>query len=291
MEVQSMPEIRVVVSDELDRYMDTIVNKGMFGSKAELIRASLIRYFETLPLRVPSGYDDTTLFSPDGRIFQIEYAFESALRGNITVGLRYHDGVLLAKQIEPLLGHFPEHIVSGPWEKYRIDEHIGAIPSGIASDFLLIEDRASQEAKTHREKTGQPIGVEDLVKRLALFVQSFTMKKDGRPLGCIVFIGGVDETEPHLFALDPSGTYNEILYQVIGYQSAETQQTIEANYKSELSLHEALVLVIKAVLKEETRKPEELSAAVIETKTKKLRKVTLDEMKEAWKTVFKEIQK
>lgn len=283
-----MPEVRVVVSEQLDNYMDTVVQKGMFGSKAELIRAALIRYFETLPIRVPSGYDDTTVFSPDGRIFQVEYALECAYRGAIMAGLTYRDGVMLAKQ-RPSLGYFPKRgtIISSPWEDLQIDQHIGAMPSGIASDFILLKDKAAREAKTHKEKTGEPIGVEELVKRLGIFMQSYTMKKDMRPLGCVVFVGGVDQTGHHLFSLDPSGSYSEIGYHIIGYQSAEAEEIMKSNYKPDISLLEALGLVIRAVLKEETKKPEEISIAVVETQTKTLRKITLEEIKDAWKTAFK----
>lgn len=286
-----MPEVRVVVSGELDRYMDTVVQKGMFGSKAELIRAALIRYFETLPIRVPKGYDDTTVFSPDGRIFQVEYALECAYHGAIIVGLRYNDGVILAKQrlFGLGLGHFPksEHILSSPWEDFKIDQHIGAVPAGIASDFILLKDKAIKEAQMHRKETGEPITVEELAKRLAIFMQSYTVKKDVRPLGCVIFIGGVDKTGSHLFALDPSGSYDEVVYQVTGYQSAETQKILKDNYEPDMSLQDALGLILKAVLKEEKRKPEEVAVAVIETETKTLRKATLGEIEKAWKTAFK----
>jgi len=277
-----MPEIRVVVSDELDRYMDTVVQKGMFGSKAELIRAALIRYFETLPIRVPSGYDDTTVFSPDGRIFQVEYALECAVRGSSIVGLRYCDGIVLAKR-----RLMPENIITGPWEYFEIDQHIGAVPAGISSDFILLQDKAVKEAQTHKENTGKPISVEELVKRLAIFMQSYTTKKDVRPLGCYVFIGGADQTGARLFVLDPSGSYSEVLYKATGEQFPEIEKTLKENYKSDMSLQGILSLIIKAVLKEETRKPEEIAAAVIETETKSLRKITLEEIKEAWKTAFK----
>ena len=267
--------------------MNTVVNKGMFGSKAELIRAALIRYFETLPLRVPSGYDDTTLFSPDGRVFQIEYALECAERGAIMTALRYSGGVLLAKQ-KQTRGYFPKaRILSSPSQDSKIDTHIGLVPSGLASDFILIKDKAMKEAQSYRGDTGKPIGVEELVKRLALFMQSYTTKKDERPLGCILFIGGVDQTGCHLFTLDPSGSYNEVAYQVTGYQSEQTRKIMNDNYGSDMSLQEALVLVVKAVLKEETSKPEELAAAVMETETNELRKITPGEMKEAWKMAFK----
>jgi len=282
-----MPEIRVVVSEELDRYMDTVIQRGMFGSKAELIRAALIRYVETLPIRVPSGYDDTTVFSPDGRIFQLEYALECAQRGATIVGLRYHNGIMLAKQRQ-LLGYFPkpEHVLSSPWEDFKIDQHIGAVPAGISSDFILLKDKAIKEVEVHRKEIGEPIGVEELVKRLALFMQSYTMKKDVRPLGCIVFIGGVDQTGCHLFTLDPSGSYSEVLCQITGYQTSEAEKILKDNYKPEMSLQEALGLIIKAILKEETRKPEEIAVAVIETETKTIRKITLEEIKEAWKIAF-----
>ena len=268
--------------------MDTVVQKGMFGSKAELIRAALIRYFETLPIRVPSGYDDTTVFSPDGRIFQVEYAMECASRGAITVGLQYHDGVILAKHRRFLERDMPKvgHTLSALWEDFKIDEHIGVVPAGLSSDFILLKDKAIKEAKKHREDTGEPIGVEELVKRLAIFMQSHTTKKDVRPLGCIIFIGGVDQAGCHLFALDPSGSCSKVAYQVAGDKSAETQKILKDNYEPDMSLQEALGLIVKAVLKEAKRKPEEIAVAAIETETKKLRKVTLEEIKERWKTVF-----
>ena len=283
-----MPEIRVVVSEELDRYMSTVVQKGMFGSKAELIRAALIRYFETLPIRVPSGYDDTTMFSPDGRIFQLEYALEGAQRGAMIVGLRYRDGVMLAKE-RRYLGEFPKGgtIISSPWEGYKIDEHIGIVPAGMGSDFILLKDKATKEAQIYREQNGEPISVEELVKRLSIFIQSYTMKKDVRPLGCILFVGGVDQTGHRLFSLDPSGFYSEVAYNVVGFQSTETEGILEKNHKSSLTLQQALSLIIRATLKEEVRKPEEIAVAVIEAKTKALREITVEEIKNAWKTAFK----
>ena len=279
-----MPEIRVVVSEELDRYMNTIVSKGMFGSKAELIRAALIRYFETLPLRVPTGYDDTTLFSPDGRIFQIEYAIECTTRGSVMTGIRCSDGVILAKRrFSPLVPEeTTENVLSSPAWDFAVDEHIGLAPVGILPDFILIRDKAAKEAQSHRQQTGEPIRVEELVKRLAIFMQSFTMKKDVRPLGCVVFIGGIDETGIHLFSLDPGGGYKEVLYDVAGWQRAETQKILKDDYKPDILLQKALGLVIKAVLREETSKPEELAVVVIEAETKKPRKIGPEEMREAW---------
>ena len=282
-----MPEVRVVVSNELDRYMDTVVQKGMFGSKAELIRAALIRYVETLPIRVPSGYDDTNLFSPDGRIFQIEYAMESPPRGVTILGLRYKGGIILAK--ERLLGlqtKRPHMVLTQPWDTFQIADHIGMAPTGLSGDFLLLKNTAIREAQTYQTETGTPIPIEELTNRLALFIHSYTTKKDIRPLGLLALIGGIDATGLHLYVLDPSGTYREALTWSEGTHRDETTTILKGEYTSTINFNTALALTIKALLRDKTRTPEELNAAVIETKTNTIRKITTDEIKTTWTKAF-----
>jgi len=282
-----MPEIRVVISDELDKYLDTAVTRGLFGSKAEVIRAALIRYSETLPIRVPSGYDATTVFSPDGRIFQIEYAIESANRGSTIVGLLCRDGVILAKQRAEFEGawSFP-YALTSPWEDFQVDQHIGMVPAGLAADFILLKDKAAKEAQLHRKETGEPVGVKELTKKLSLFLHSYTTKRDTRPLGCVVLIGGVDRTGCHLSVLDPSGTHKEVLAGCAGSGMKETNDILKDGYKADMPFNEALGLTIRAVLKEETRKPEEITIAAIEAETMTFKEMTLEEIREAWKTAF-----
>lgn len=282
-----MPEVRVVVSNELDRYMDTVVQKGMFGSKAELIRAALIRYIETLPIRVPSGYDDTTLFSPDGRIFQIEYAMESPPRGVTILGLRYKGGIILAKErIHESLPEKNNFILTQPWETFQIANHIGMAPTGLSGDYLLLKNTAIHEAQTYQTETGTPIPIEELTNRLALFIHSYTTKKDIRPLGLVALIGGIDDTGPHLYVLDPSGMYREVLTWSEGTHRDETNTTLKDGYKPNQAFNTALALTIKALLRDKTRTPEELNAAVIETKTKTFREITTDEIKATWTQAF-----
>ena len=284
MEVLSMPENRVIVSDELNRYMNTIVQKGIFGSKAELIRASLIRYIETLPVRVPSGYDNVTVFSPDGRLFQVEYALESANRGATIIGLRYNGGVIIAKEKPGSVGvtEFP-YTVTGPWEDFQIDQNIGIVPTGLIADYVLLKNEAKKEAQSHRKEKGDSITVEELTIKLSLILHGYTMKREMRPLGCVLLIGGVDETGCHLFLTDPSGAYKEVLAGCGGSKTKEVNNILKDDYQVDLPFHEALRLTIKAILKEEKRKPEEITVAVIETETQRFRKITLDEIKKAWK--------
>jgi proteasome alpha subunit len=280
-----MPENRVIVSDELNRYMNTIVQKGIFGSKAELIRASLIRYIETLPVRIPSGYDNVTVFSPDGRLFQVEYALESANRGTTIVGLRYNDGVILAKEKpgSKEITEFP-YTVTGPWEDFQIDQNIGIVPTGLIADYILLKHEAKKEAQSHKKETGEPITVEELTIKLSLILHGYTMKRKMRPLGCVLLIGGVDKTGCHLFLTDPSGAYKEVLASCGGSKMKEVNDLLKDDYQTNLPFNEALGLTIKAILKDETRRPEEITVAVIETETKTLRKITLDEIKKTWET-------
>lgn len=285
-----MPEVRVVVSEEFDKYLDSAIKKGLFGSKAELLRAALISYTEKLPTRVPKGYDTTAVFSPDGRIFQIEYALESAARGSPIVGLKCPDGVILAKERIPRFAYVPEPLTI-PLEIFKIDNHIGATFVGLGGDFNVIMDKAVREAETHAKETGKPIAVKELVKRLCLFIQSYTMRKDLRPLGCLLFIGGVAESECHLFGLDPSGSYREVLANAAGLKRDETLSILKEGYKPDMHFEDALGLTIKALLKEKTKKPEEIAIAVIEAKTKAFRKIALEEKKKAWNEAFKTTKK
>lgn len=278
-----MPEVRVVVSEEFDKYLESAVKKGLFGSKAELLRAALISYTEKLPSRVPKGYDTTAVFSPDGRIFQIEYATECAAKGAPIVGLKCLDGVILAKS---RVTYRPDPFAI-PLEIFKIDTHIGATVVGLSGDFNVVMDKAVKEAEAYKKETGKPIAVKELVKRLCLFIQSYTMRKDIRPLGCVSLIGGVDESGCRLFALGPSGTYREALANANGLKKEETLSILREGYKPDLPFDEALGLAIKAVLKEKTRKPEDIAMGFIDTKTTAFRKITLKEIKDVWKTAFK----
>jgi len=283
-----MPEVRVVVSEELDRYMDTIVRKGLFGSKAELIRAALMRYIETLPVRVPSGYDTDSIFSPDGRIFQVEYAIECAKRGSTIVGLRYKGGAILAKQKpKPPKEAGVPYTVSAPWEDFEVDQHVGVVSAGLASDFILLKDKAVKEAQAYRREYGEPISVEELTRRLSLFMHSHTLRVDVRPLGCILLIGGVDKSGCRLFILDASGAYREVKAGSAGSGVEKANKVLSEGYSPEMPFMKALTLTVKALLEgEKDRGPDRVVAVVVEEETGVIRRISSKELEEALKTAF-----
>ena len=81
-----MAELRVIIPDDVDRYLESVIRSGMFGNKAELARAAIVHFLNTLG-PISKGYDTETAFSPEGRIYQLEYARESVQRGQPVCGL------------------------------------------------------------------------------------------------------------------------------------------------------------------------------------------------------------
>ena len=152
------------------------------------------------------GYDHgVSTFSPDGRLYQVEYARESVKRGTTTVGLKYKDGVILIvdKRIANKL------VITDSIEKmYQIDDHIGMTTSGLVADARQLVDKARIQCQINRMTYGSPISMITLVKKMCDYKQSFTQYGGARPFGtALLLIAGVDQEGSHLFETDPSGAY------------------------------------------------------------------------------------
>src|SRR5674536_357357 len=149
------------------------------------------------------GYDRAiTVFSPDGRLFQVEYAREAVKRGTTSVGIKARDGVVLLvdKRISSRL------LEPQSTEKiFQVDDHIGAVTSGLVADARALVDRARVDAQINRVVYNEPIGIETLAKKIADHKQTFTQYGGVSPYGTPLLIGGIDDTGPRLFETDPSG--------------------------------------------------------------------------------------
>ncbi|WP_207592545.1 archaeal proteasome endopeptidase complex subunit alpha [Halomontanus rarus] len=144
-----------------------------------------------------------TIFSPDGRLYQVEYAREAVERGSPSVGIRTDDGVVLAAR-KPVRSPLLE---ARTVEKvHRIDDHVAVASAGHAADARQLVAVAREAAQRHRLRYGEPIGVESLTKSIADHVQEYTQTGGSRPYGTALLVAGVDETGPGLFEVDPSGT-------------------------------------------------------------------------------------
>jgi len=187
-----------------------------------------------------------TVFSPDGRLFQVEYAREAVKRGTTTVGLKYKTGVVLIvdKRVTSRL------IEPGSIEKiFEIDDHIGCATSGLVADARALIDRARIDAQVNEITYNEKIQVKTLVKRICDFKQTYTQYGGVRPFGTALLIAGVDDTGPRLFSTDPSGALMEYKASSEGAGRSGAMDYFEKDYKDDLSMDEAIDMGIKALSK------------------------------------------
>ncbi len=187
-----------------------------------------------------------TVFSPDGRLFQVEYAREAVKRGTTTVGIKFKDGVVLIvdKRIASRL------IEPASIEKiFVIDDHIGCATSGLVADARALIDRARLDAQINEITYSEKIQVQSLVKRICDFKQTYTQYGGVRPFGTALLIAGVDETGPRLFSTDPSGALMEYKASSEGAGRTGAMAYFEENYNAEFGMEDAILMGIKALHK------------------------------------------
>ena len=224
-----------------------------------------------------AAYDRAiTVFSPDGRLFQVEYAREAVKTGSTSIGLVSEDGVVLAahKRISSPL------IVGDSHEKiFQIDQHIGASSSGLVADARKLVDYARLECHRHRLLYSDEIPVELLAKHVGDHIQFFTQYAGVRPYGVSLLIGGVDGT-PKLFETDPSGALFEYKATSIGAGKKAVDEVLEKEYKEGIGVGEAVQLSLKCLRKVVDQKlsPKLVDLAVIDRKSKRLKSYSQEEL-------------
>ncbi len=185
-----------------------------------------------------------TIFSPDGRLYQVEYAREAVERGSASVGVRTAEGVVLAANRQtrsPLIER--ESI-----EKiHAVDDHVGVASAGHVADARKLIDVARQEAQVEQLRYGQPVGVETLTKTVTDHVQQYTQTGGARPFGVALLVGGIENGQPRLFETDPSGTPYEWQAVAVGSGSDEIRSYLEAEYRPEMDLAGGVALALDAL--------------------------------------------
>ncbi len=217
-----------------------------------------------------------TVFSPDGRLFQVEYAREAVRTGTPCVGLVCKDVVVLAafKRIASSL------IVSDSHEKiFQIDKHIAAASSGLVADARKLVDFARLEAQKHRITYGSEIPVENLAKKIGDHIQMFTQYAGVRPYGVSLLIAGVDKRF-RLFETDPSGALFEYRATAIGAGKKDVEGMFEKEYKEGLSQSDGIKLALKALRKavEEKLRPDNVDLVVVSHDRKQVQVIGKDEL-------------
>ena len=190
-----------------------------------------------------SGYDIGTSFSPEGRIFQVEYAREAVSKGVIVIGINAIDGVVIAvdrRKTSPLV-KIPERIA-------KIDNHIIAAATGIIPDSRELIDRARYEAQVHRVTYDEQINTEALVKHLCDAIHFNTSHGGLRPFGVSLLIAGIDENKTRLFETDPSGAFWECNATAIGTYKDKITEVLEKKYTDNITVDESIELIKKIMV-------------------------------------------
>ncbi|WP_336038164.1 archaeal proteasome endopeptidase complex subunit alpha [Halobacterium yunchengense] len=219
-----------------------------------------------------------TIFSPDGRLYQVEYAREAVKRGTPSIGVRTDSGVVLLvdKRISsPLMEEASVEKI------HKADDHIGIASAGHVADARQLIDFARRDAQVNRLRYDEPIGVETLTKDITDHIQQYTQVGGARPFGVALLIGGVTDGEPRLFETDPSGTPYEWKAIAIGENRSSVQEYLEANYDESLTLDEGVELALRALGEiRDGLAPEGVGVATIDAETGAFIELTDDEIRE-----------
>ncbi len=227
------------------------------------------------------GYDRAiTMFSPDGRLLQVEYAKKTVRQGSTAIGMVCSDGVLLVadKRIVDRLV-IPESV-----EKiFKIDDHVAATASGIISDARVLIERAQIKAQQHAVTYDTPIDTITIVKDICALKQICTQSGGLRPFGVSIILAGIDVDGPKVYETDPTGIFFQFKATVIGEGEPEIEEILAREYKDSMTIEECLKLCLRALnqVLDKNFSVERIAAASIRTDEKVFREVsraTLDRM-------------
>ncbi|KAI9880384.1 MAG: hypothetical protein M1830_003701 [Pleopsidium flavum] len=172
-----------------------------------------------------NNYDnDSVTFSPQGRIFQVEYASEAVKQGSVVVGLvsKTHAVLVALKRNAEELSSYQKKIIG-------IDDHLGIALAGLASDARVLSNFMKQQSLASKMTYGRPIPLERIVAQIGDRAQTNTQHYGKRPYGVGLLVAGVDETGPHLFEFQPSGMTQEMVACAIGARSQMARTYLERN--------------------------------------------------------------
>lgn len=196
-----------------------------------------------------SSYDRAiTVFSPDGHLFQVEYAQEAVKKGSTAVGVRGQNIVVLAVEKKSVIELQEERTVR---KICLLDDHIVMAFAGLTADARILIDRARVECQSHKLTVEDPATLEYITRFLAEFKQKYTQSNGRRPFGISTLIAGFDDDgTAHLFQTDPSGVYHEWKANAIGRSGQTVREYLEKTFKDiDATNDEAVIkLALRALL-------------------------------------------
>ncbi|KAL6267446.1 proteasome subunit alpha type-3 [Pogonomyrmex barbatus] len=192
---------------------------------------------------IGTGYDlSASQFSPDGRVFQVEYAQKAVENGGTVIGLRGKDGVVFA--VEKIVTS--KLYEAGANKRiFNIDQHVGMAVSGIISDARQIAETARSEAASYKAQYGVGIPLRYLNERVSMYMHAYTLYSAVRPYGCSVLLSAYEIDGPALYMIDPSG----VSYGYYGCAVGKAKQSA----KTEIEKLKLPELTCKELVKEAAR--------------------------------------
>ncbi|CAK7892110.1 proteasome subunit alpha type-4 [[Candida] anglica] len=226
-----------------------------------------------------SGYDSAlSIFSPDGHVFQVEYASEAVKRGTCAVGVKGKETVVLGCEKRTTLKLQDPRIT--PSKICKVDNHALLAFAGLNADARILVDKARVEAQSHRLTLEDAVSIEYLTKYVAGVQQRYTQSGGVRPFGIATLIAGFDnnDTVPKLYQTEPSGVYNAWKANAIGRSSKTVREFLEKNYSEDLTDEQTIKLTIKSLLEVVQTGAKNIEISVLKSGNR-IQKLTVDEIK------------
>ncbi|KOX93833.1 archaeal proteasome endopeptidase complex subunit alpha [Haloarcula rubripromontorii] len=220
-----------------------------------------------------------TIFSPDGRLYQVEYAREAVKRGTASVGVRTEDGVVIAADRHarsPLIERDSIEKI------HEIDSHVGVASAGHVADARQLIDVARRQAQVNRLRYDEPASVESLTKEITDYIQQYTQTGGARPFGVALLVAGIEAGEPRLFETDPSGTPYEWQAVAIGGSREDIQSFLEDEYAEGMDLEGGIELALRALasVNDDGLDATGVDIATIDVETEQFEKLSEDDIAE-----------
>ena len=223
------------------------------------------------------GYDMTpTMYSPDGRIYQVEYAIETVKRGTLAIGIRSKEGVIMAVEEKPRT----LQTTNITQKIFQVDYHIGVAAAGYIPDARIQVDSARFFSQGNRMTYDESVEVATVAKHLADQSHQFTQYSGVRPNGVALIIAGIDQKGESIYVTDPSGTYVQYAAVAIGAGSDDVNDFLEKHYNPDMGLDEAAALAIASInLKAEQKNGvNHIKMAKVTSETKVFEKISESEL-------------
>ncbi|MBY9018117.1 MAG: archaeal proteasome endopeptidase complex subunit alpha [Candidatus Lokiarchaeota archaeon] len=225
-----------------------------------------------------------TVFSPEGRLFQVEYALEAVRRGTLAVAIKSREAVCLAAQIK-----IPSTLMDADSidKIFQVDEHVGVAISGLHADSRALINYARVQAQSFRLTYDEPVRLSMLVKAIADIKQQYTQYGGIRPFGCALFFIAIDGAGTQIYTTSPSGIYRSFKAYALGSGESSAREYLTENYKEDLSFEELIHLSLNTMKEsiDDDLAKETTRLAYIKSEDNKFHECTKDEIDNFLKTL------